>query len=383
MKLPVIPYGKQEITEADIQAVTEVLKSDFLTQGPKVKEFEDRFAEYVGAKYALATANATLALHLGVLALGVKPKQKVITSPITFVASGNSVLYCGGEIAFADIDPKTLCLDPNRVEDLVKKSPESYRGIIPIDFAGFPIRMDDFKTIADRYGLWIIEDACHAPGAYYTDAKGAVQKTGNNQYSDISIFSFHPVKHIATGEGGMITTNNRDLYKKIQLLRTHGITKDPKQMNRFDGDWYHEMHELGFNYRISDVLCALGISQLSRADQALARRKEIAKRYDTELAGLPIRLPYSSEKNSHAYHLYVIQTEKRKELFSFMKEKGIAPQVHYIPVYQQPYYVQRYGKQHFENAEKYYQGCLSIPLYHSMTNDEQTRVIEAIKNFFK
>ena len=378
----VIPYGRQEITEEDIRAVTEVLKSDFLTQGPKVKEFEEKFAASVGARYGIAMTNATCALHLGALAMGVKPGHQVITTPITFVATSNSVLYCGGDVVFADIDPKTLCLDPNRVEDLLKRSPGKFQGIIPVDFAGFPVKMDDFKSLADRYHLWIMEDACHAPGASYLDAQGARQLTGNNRYSDLSVFSFHPVKHIATGEGGMVTTNDVEVYKKIQLLRTHGITKDQTQMTRVDGGWYHEMHELGYNYRISDILCGLGISQLSRAEHSLQRRQEIARRYDQELAGLPLQLPHSAAGAVHGYHLYVIQTEKRKELYTHLCEKGIYAQVHYIPVYQQPYYVKKYGIQKLEHAENYYQSCLSIPMYHSMTQDEQTYVIGTIRAFF-
>ena len=261
----IIPYGKQEILDEDIAAVTRALKSDFLTQGPRVKEFEDAFAKYVDAKYAVATNNATTALHMAAVTLGVEKGTRVITTPNTFVASANCVLYCGGEVEFSDIDAKTYNLDPNRVEDLIKKDPKKYAGIIPVDYAGLPSAMKDFKAIADRFGLWVIEDACHAPGASFLD-QGKVQKIGSGKYSDICSFSFHPVKHIATGEGGMLTTDDEAIYEKLLLLRSHGITKDPKKMKEVDGGWDMEMQELGFNYRISDILCALGTSQLSRAD---------------------------------------------------------------------------------------------------------------------
>lgn len=379
----IIPYGKQNITEEDIDAVVQVLKSDFLTQGPRIKEFEDAFAKYVDSKYAVAVSNGTTALHLCTLAMDVKAGQKVITSPITFVASANSVLYCGGDVEFADIDPQTYCLDLNKVEELLKKGPNAYKGIIPVDFAGYPIQMDGFKNLADKYNLWIIEDACHAPGATYFDSNKNLQKTGNGKYSDLTVFSFHPVKHIACGEGGMITTNNPELYQKLLHLRTHGITRDPNLLTRNDGGWYYEMQSLGFNYRIPDMLCALGTSQLRRADKSLERRHEITKRYDVELANLPITLPAVKNNSSHAYHLYVIKTKRRKELYDFLKLNGIYCQVHYIPVHKQPFYVQKYGKQTFSNAESFYDECLSLPVYQSMTQSEQDKVISTIKRFFK
>lgn len=381
MKEPIIPYGKQAIHDEDIAAVISVLKSEFLTQGPSVKVFESAFADYVGAKYAVAVANGTAALHLCALALDVSPGQKVITSPITFVASSNCVLYAGGDVEFADIDPKTYCLDPNRVEDLLKKKPGSFKGIIPVDFAGHPADLNAFHTLANKYNLWVIEDGCHAPGAQYVTSEGRF-KVGNGNHSDLTIFSFHPVKHIACGEGGMITTNSEALYQKLQLLRTHGITKDPSRMTKPDGGWYYEMQELGFNYRMPDMLCALGTSQLKRADQSLNRRKEIAERYNSELKNLPIVLPATASNISHAYHLYVIQTERRLELYDFLKTKGIFSQVHYIPVHHHPYYVEKYGTQKFANADKFYERCLSIPMYHSLSVDDQSRVIDALKEFY-
>src|SRR6185437_14806737 len=268
-----IPYGRQNITEEDIQAVAEVLRSDFLTQGPKIDEFEKKFAEYIGCKYAVAVANGTAALHLCTLALDVNASQKVITTPITFAASANCVRYCGGEVAFADIDPKSYLIDLNKVESLLKKNPNSYKGIVPVDFMGLAVNLEELKQLTDKYGLWIIEDACHAPGGYFVDSKGTKQNCGNSNFADLAIFSFHPVKHIATGEGGMVTTNDKKLYEKLLLLRTHGITKNPALMHKNDGGWYYEMQELGYNYRLSDMQAALGISQLSRADEGLARRK--------------------------------------------------------------------------------------------------------------
>jgi UDP-4-amino-4,6-dideoxy-N-acetyl-beta-L-altrosamine transaminase len=379
----IIPYARHEITEADIQAVIETLRSDFLTQGPKIKEFEDAFANYVGSKYALAVSNGTAALHLCTLALNVRPGSKVITSPITFAASANCVLYCGGDIAFSDIDPKTTCIDLNKVEDLLKRNPNSFSGIIPVDYSGFPLQMDDVHALARKHNLWVVEDACHAPGATFIDSKGIVQKTGNGAYADLAIFSFHPAKHIAAGEGGMITTNDEKLFQRLLLLRTHGITKEPSQMNKYDGGWFMEMQELGYNYRIPDMLCALANSQLTQAPSRLLRRQEIAKIYDAELANLPIILPATPTKGSHAYHLYVIRTKERKALYEFLRENQIYAQVHYIPVHQHPYYIKKYGIQKFEHADTFYEECLSIPMYHSLLPNEQEKVIKTLQRFYQ
>ena len=275
-----IPYGRQHITEEDISAVVDALKSDFLTQGPKIAEFENSFAKYIGSKYAVAVSNGTAALHLCALALNVNKSSRVITSPITFAASANCIRYCDGEVHFADIDEKTYLLDINKVRELLSKHPKGYfEGIIPIDFAGNAVNLEEFKKLANEFGCWIIEDACHAPGGYFIDSKGTKQNCGNSQFADLAIFSFHPVKHIACGEGGMITTNDEKLYNKLIKLRTHGITKDPNLMHNNDGGWYYEMQDLGYNYRITDFQAALGISQLKRADDGLTRRKEIAKIY--------------------------------------------------------------------------------------------------------
>lgn len=380
-KLP-IPYARQEILQSDIDSVVSVLRSDYLTQGPAVKEFEDAFARYVGSKHALAISNGTTALHLCAQTLGVKPGVKVITSPLTFVASANCVEYCGGEVKLVDIDPATFCIDPNLVEDALKKD-SSIRGIIPVDFAGYPSAVEDLRYLASKYNLWITEDACHAPGATFSDSRNNLQKVGNSHYSDLTVFSFHPVKHIAAGEGGMITTNNTELFEKISLLRTHGITRDPQKLSRKGEGWYYEMQELGYNYRIPDILAALGTSQLQRNSDGIRRRNEIASKYNEKLQGLPVQLPAVVEGIQHAYHLYVIQVENRKALYDYLKEQGIYTQVHYLPVHQQPYYIQKYGTQSLPKADEYYRRCLSIPMYPSMTDDQQDFVIEKIKAFFK
>jgi UDP-4-amino-4,6-dideoxy-N-acetyl-beta-L-altrosamine transaminase len=396
-----IPYGKQWITQEDIDAVVSVLKSDYLTQGPKVKEFENAFAAYVGSRYAIAVANGTGALHLSVLALNVQPGDKVITTPITFAASANCVRYCGGEVVFADIDPQTFLLDVNKVRDLLHQAPKgTYKGIIPVDFAGRAVDLEAFRKLADEFGLWIIEDACHAPGGFFSDSKGQIQKCGNCTYADLAIFSFHPVKHIATGEGGMITTNNKELYDKLMMLRTHGITRD---VNLFQNDvsfatasadatdypgWYMEMQSLGYNYRITDFQAALGSSQLKRAEIGLERRLKIAKTYDEAFKNhqrIQSQLNELKEKPSgHAYHLYVIGAMDRLGLYNHLKTKNIYTQIHYIPTHLMPYYKSigwKEGDMH--NAEAYYKGCLSLPMYPSLSIEEQEYVIKSILDYYQ
>jgi UDP-4-amino-4,6-dideoxy-N-acetyl-beta-L-altrosamine transaminase len=380
-----IPYGRQHITDEDCQAVIQTLKSDFLTQGPKIAQFETAFAEYIGSKYAVAVSNGTAALHLCTLALNVRPGEKVITTPITFAASANCVLYAGGEVVFADIDPYTYLLDIHKVEELLKASPKgTYKGIIPVDFAGRAVDLEAFRRLANDYGCWIIEDACHAPGGYFIDSTGAQQNCGNGNFADLAIFSFHPVKHIACGEGGMITTNNEELYKKLLLLRTHGITKEPELLTEYHGGWYYEMHKLGYNYRLTDFQAALGISQLKCADEGLQKRKEITLRYNEAFRDSPFIIHRSPlTESGHAYHLYIIETEKRKELYDFLRTKNIFTQVHYIPVHLMPYYRQFGWKNgDFPNAEKYYAHCLSLPMYPTLTNAEQEYVIKTIETFY-
>jgi UDP-4-amino-4,6-dideoxy-N-acetyl-beta-L-altrosamine transaminase len=378
-----IPYGKQFISADDLKAVTETLQSDFLTQGPKIVEFERAFSKYIGTKFSVAVNNGTAALHLAALALNVNENSNVITTPITFAASANCIRYCGGNVFFADINKDTYLLDLNKVEDLIKsKPPGFFNGIIPVDFAGRPVNLEDFKTLAVKYNLWIIEDACHAPGGYFIDSKNTTQFCGNGNYADAAIFSFHPVKHIACGEGGMVTTNNEKVNQSLQILRTHGITKDPSMMHENHGGWYYEMQELGYNYRLTDFQAALGISQLERADEGLNRRKEIAKIYQDAFAEQQGILGQSGVVEGHAYHLYIIEVKDRLGLYNYLRTKNIFTQVHYIPVHLLPYYIGLGCKKgDMPVAEKYYEQCLSLPMYPTLTQEEQDYVINNIKSF--
>jgi UDP-4-amino-4,6-dideoxy-N-acetyl-beta-L-altrosamine transaminase len=378
-----IPYGRQHITEEDLKAVTETLQSDFLTQGPKIAEFEKAFAAYIGAKYAVAVSNGTAALHLAAMALGVNENSNVITTPITFAASANCVRYCGGNVYFADIDPQTYLLDINKLEKLIQSKPDGFfQGIIPVDFAGRALDLEAFRKLADKYHLWILEDACHAPGGYFTDSHNMQQWCGNGYYTEAAIFSFHPVKHIACGEGGAITTNDESIYKKLLMLRTHGITKDPEQMHENHGGWFYEMQELGYNYRLTDFQAALGLSQLNRADEGLKRRRAIAKKYAEAFSNQKGITGQSGNVEGHAYHLYVIEVEDRLGLYNHLRENKILAQVHYIPVHTLPYYKNLgWTKGCLPSAENYYKHCLSIPMYPTLTSEEQEYVITTVKNY--
>ncbi|MBN2683409.1 MAG: UDP-4-amino-4,6-dideoxy-N-acetyl-beta-L-altrosamine transaminase [Bacteroidales bacterium] len=394
-----IPYGRQTITPEDIQAVSDVLNSDFLTTGPKNFEFEEKFAKYIGSQYAVSVANGTAALHLCAMALGVKQGQKFITTPITFVASANCIEYCGGEIVFADINPDTYLLDINKVEELINNNPPgTFSGIIPVDFAGQPVNLEEFRNLADKHGLWIIEDACHAPGAFFTDSKGEKQNCGNGKFADLSIFSFHPVKHIACGEGGMVTTNNEELKRKVKILRSHGTTKEESlfvnSLKESEGrdntksvnypGWYYEMQELGYNYRLTDFQAALGISQLTRAEKGLRRREEIAAKYDEAFVEKDIITPVRIKNSRHAWHLYVIQVDNRREFYDHLVANGIFAQIHYIPVHLQPFYKNRGWKNgDFPVAEKYYEKCISLPMYPGLSNEQQEYVINKVLEFLK
>ena len=379
-----IPYGRQHITDEDIEEVVKVLKSEFLTQGPSILKFEQEFAEYVDANYAIAVNNGTSALHLSALSLGITSNTKVITTPITFAATANCVRYCGGEIYFADIDPETYLLDIKKVRELLEKHPKGYfDGIIPVDFAGRAVDMESFRNLADEFGCWMIEDACHAPGGFFIDSIGNKQLCGNNKYTDLSVFSFHPVKHIACGEGGMITTNSDELYQKLLLNRTHGITKSPELLIENHGGWYYEMQELGFNYRLTDFQAALGSSQLKRANEGLEKRKAIAKKYNEVFSNMSSILRHSGFIEGHAYHLYIIEVENRKELYEYLKSKDIFCQVHYIPLHKMPYYAGIVNLEiDLSYSEEYYKHCLSLPMYPTLTISEQDFVIEQIKLFF-
>ena len=384
-----IPYGRQHITDEDVAAVAEVLRGPFLTQGPHIGAFETAFAQYIGSKYAVAVANGTAALHLCCLALGVQPGTRVITTPITFSASANCVRYCGGEVYFADIDPETGLLDVNAVRKLLNQHPKGYfSGIIPVDFAGYPVNLAAFRELADEYDLWLLEDACHAPGGSFTDRQGVEHRCGDGSLAELAIFSLHPVKHIAAGEGGVITTNDERLHTHLLRLRTHGITNksaefiEPYPGEPERGGWYMQLQELGYNYRLTDMQAALATSQLQRADTMLDHRREIAKRYDEAFANTSIKTIVPPANVSHAYHLYVVQLDDRKGVYDFLRTRNIMAQVHYIPVHLMPYYRQ-FGWQpgDFPNAERYYARCLSLPMFPTLTDDEQVYVIDSVSEF--
>ena len=380
-----INYGKQSIDELDIRAVIDTLNSDWLTQGPKVEEFEHGLAEYCGSKYAVAVCNGTAALHLANLAIGADTTAKIITTPITFLATANSVINAGGRPVFGDISEGSFSLDPEKVKELVEGG-TGFKGIIPVHLGGVICDMVTLKVIADEYNLWIIEDACHALGGKWIDKKGNTQKVGNCSYSDMTVFSFHPVKQITTGEGGAITTNNKFLYEKILMLRTHGMTKKPQELKENHGGWYYEMQELGFNYRLTDIQAALGIEQLKKNDEWIKRRRNLVTQYDDAFTQIEQLTPqqHPDINGGYSYHLYIVQCDKRAELYQYLKDNGVNTQVHYIPVHLQPYYKEKYGYGNgdFPVAEKYYDRALSLPLYPTLTDSEQEKVISLVKKFY-
>lgn len=369
-----IPYGRQTIEEDDRQAVVDVLRSDYLTTGPKIAEFEKMVADYVGAKYAVAISNGTSALHAACFAAGIQPGDEVITTPLTFAASSNCVLYCGGTPVFADVDPKTYNIDP---EDIRRKITDKTKAIIAVHLAGQPCDMDEIHKIAKAHDLLVIEDGAHALGSVY---KG--KKVGT--LSDMTTFSFHPVKPITTGEGGMIVTDNEEFYKKMMLFRSHGITRDENLMTRNDGPWFYQQLDLGYNYRITDIQCALGCSQMKKLDRFLARRKEIVARYNEAFADCEnIITPYQLPGTESGWHLYIVQVKNcdRRKVFEALIEHGIAVNVHYIPVYMHPYYQEHgYKDVHCKNAEEIYSHIISLPLYPTLTEAEQEYVIETLKH---
>lgn len=372
-----IPYGRQTIEEDDIQAVIDVLRSDYLTTGPKIAEFEKMVADYVGAKYAVAISNGTSALHAACYAAGIGAGDEVITTPLTFAASANCVLYCGGTPVFADVDERTYNIDP---EDIRKKITDKTKAIIAVHLAGQPCEMDEIHKIAKEHGLIVIEDGAHALGSEY---KG--RKVGT--LSDMTTFSFHPVKPITTGEGGMIVTDNEEFYRKMILFRSHGITRDESLMTRNEGPWYYQQLELGYNYRITDIQCALGCSQMKKLDRFLARRRELAMRYDEAFADCPaIVTPYQLPDTNSGWHLYIIQVKNcgRREVFECLRKEGIGVNVHYIPVYMHPYYQEHgYSGVHCPRAEEIYTHMLSLPLFPGLTEAQQDEVVRKVKNAVK
>lgn len=374
-----IPYATQWIDEDDIKAVCQALNLPYLTQGPLVQEFEEKVAAYCGAKYAVALNSGTSALHAACFVANISAGDEVITSPITFVASANCVLYCGGKPVFADVQTNTINIDPAEIE---KKITSKTKAIIPVHFAGYPCDMVEINNVARKHNLIIIEDAAHALGAEYQGAK-----IGSCQYSDMTVLSFHAVKHITTGEGGMVLTNDEKLYQKLIMFRTHGITRDPLLLESQDkGLWYYEMQELGFNYRITDFQCALGISQFTKLDSFVHRRREIVVQYNQafeNLAGITTLVEKKDRKSS--WHIYPIQVKgDRKSIFNKLRANGIGVNVHYLPVYLQPYYRKLgYTIGECPEAEKYYERAITLPLYPKMTDDEVRKVVDLVKENIK
>jgi UDP-4-amino-4,6-dideoxy-N-acetyl-beta-L-altrosamine transaminase len=380
-----IPYGRQNINQDDINAVIEVLKSDYLTQGPAIPRFESAVAALTDSKYAVAVNSATSGLHLGCLAIGLKPGDWLWTAPNTFVATSNAALYCGANVDFVDIDSKTYNIDVSALADKLKAAAEKGllpKAVVPVHFSGQSCDMLAIRSLADQFGFHIIEDASHAIGGSYLETP-----IGSCRFSDLTVFSFHPVKIITTGEGGMVTTNDEAIFKALSQLRTHGITRKAEEFSRLsDGPWYYEQQSLGWNYRLTDLQAALGHSQLQRVHEFVKRRKELASRYDFLLRDLPVTLPYQSSDSSSSWHLYVIRLNGktnpsiRRRVFDHMREAGVGVNVHYIPVHLQPYY-QRLGfkKGDFPEAEQYYSEAISLPIFFDMTEKEQDYVVEILK----
>lgn len=379
-----IPYGRQDISEADIQAVAAVLRSDFLTQGPVVPAFEKAVADYCGARHAIAVNSATSALHIACLALGVGPDDYVWTSPITFVASANCARYCGAEVDFVDIDPRTYNMSVARLEEKLEQAAAANKlpkVVIPVHLCGQPCEMAAIHALSLKYGFRIIEDASHAIGGRY---KG--NAIGSGQYSDITVFSFHPVKIITTGEGGMALTNDPEIYNHLARLRSHGITRDPAEMTQApDGPWYYQQIELGFNYRMTEIQAALGLSQMQRLDQFVATRHEIAKKYDELFKDCPLTVPWQHEDSYSGLHLYVVRLKlgsinaSHREVFERLRVAGIGVNLHYIPVYRQPYYARLgFDPSNFPEAERYYAEAISLPMYPALTYEQQVEVVKRL-----
>ncbi len=379
-----IPYGRQNISEEDISAVVEVLRSDFLTQGPAVPRFEAAVAEYVGARHAVACSNATAALHMACMALGVGPGDIVWTSPNTFVASANCALYCGASVDFVDIDPVTWNMSPAALEEKLRAAEREGRlpkVVIPVHFSGEPCDMAAIGALAKRYGFRVIEDAAHAIGAAYPGGK-----VGDCRHSDIVVFSFHPVKIITTGEGGLALTNDPEIASRLNLARSHGITRDPELMQgEPHGPWYYEQIGLGFNYRMTDMQAALGLSQMARLEEFLERRQQIADAYDAALAGLPLTTPYRNPASRSALHLYVVRlgldriAKGHRQVFEELRASGIGVNLHYIPVYLQPHYRSLgFAPGHCPEAERYYGEAISLPIFATLSDTDQRFVIDKL-----
>ncbi|GGA40923.1 UDP-4-amino-4,6-dideoxy-N-acetyl-beta-L-altrosamine transaminase [Pelagibacterium lentulum] len=383
--MSIIPYGRQDITQADIDAVTEVLRSDFLTQGPVVPRFERAVAEYCGAKHAVAVNSATSALHIGCLALGLGSGDWLWTTPITFVASANCALYCGAQVDFVDIDPRSYNLSTDALEEKLKIAEREGRlpkVVVPVHLCGQPCEMERIHELGQRYGFAIIEDASHAVGGRYKDGP-----VGDCRFSDITVFSFHPVKIVTSAEGGMALTNDAALAERMALLRSHGVTRDPALMtHEADGPWYYQQIDLGFNYRMTELQGALGLSQLDRLDAYVARRHALARRYDTLLADLPVTIPWQHPDGYSGLHLYVVRIVRdrvganHRDIFMALREQEIGVNLHYIPVHTQPYYQHMGFKTgDFPEAEAYYTEAISLPMYPTMSEEQQDRVVVSLE----
>lgn len=380
--MSVIPYGRQSIDDGDIAAVVEALRSDWLTQGPTIARFEKLIADYCGVRYAVAVSNATSALHLACRALGLGPGDEAWTSPNTFVASANCALYCGADVDFVDIDSSTLNMSVDALEEKLGRAARKPKVIVPVHFGGQPCDMNRIAELSESYGFSVLEDASHAIGASYQGIP-----VGACQHSAITVFSFHPVKIMTTGEGGMLLTNSDDLYQKLMLLRSHGITRDAsRMMRRSEGAWYYEQIDLGFNYRITDLQAALGISQLARLDDFVARRHELAKRYRDILQGLPVGLQEPILGAESAHHLFPIRIDAartgvdRASVFTHLQAAGVGVNVHYIPVHTQPWYESRgFYRGQFPEAERYYDEAISLPLYFGLTEPQQDYVCSELR----
>tara|TARA_B100001123_G_scaffold424024_1_gene534976 strand:- start:302 stop:1477 length:1176 start_codon:yes stop_codon:yes gene_type:complete len=384
-----IPYGLHEINEDDIREVTKILKTNSITQGPTVELFAKKIANYVGAKYAVAVSSGSAALHLAVASLDLKKGDEVITTPITFCATSNVVLYQGADIKLVDIDEKTLNIDPTQVEKAITSRTKA---IIPVDFRGYPANLYQIHKIAKKYNLKVIEDGSHSIGSSYK-IKNKKYMCGDCLHADICTFSFHPVKHITTGEGGVVLTNDEKIYKKIMKLRKHGVDRrsDMFDKNKRIGNWYYDMEDLGYNYRLTDFQAALGISQLKRLNKFIKRRRQIVNYYNSSLKDIEFIKTYNELKNIKSnYHLYVISVLKNKnfdryDLFNYLQSKKFAPMIHYIPIHYLSYYKKKYNfkKNNFPISEEYYNGCISLPLYPSLSDKDVQRVVNTIKNFIK